>query len=503
MIGISSSGNIFAIAGQPARETGSLHSPGNTETTPSDTVALSTAGPTSPPRENEKIEPKVTYPEPNGGAGVFSEPFGKIKHLALQLDGDVEGVVRENVLGAWATLFKTMDPDVRFTIVLEGEKDKAAVEQMIREKEIPNPERFNFVLTSGINITLWSRDQMVGLFSPTDDTTLLAQTTMRPHGQDPLIPPLITAANKGIILDPDKRLVTDGGDEVSNSKETFLGYNSLYLTAKHLYEMNQQKRDFFGAAKAASPFRLNLVASFPEGGEGLRAPDFKYERNPLHVTRENFPNEQEYWMDQAQNLFEQKYGKRVEVIGADDPATPEIEQPATFHIDMGLTPVDDQTVLVGDPGMAIDIIRSLPKEEYDAYNKKLSAILEEPGDILQRVIDANTTQDPLLQHQFDYNAEHLKKKGYDVIRMPYLQGPRGITWFTYNNCLMESYKREDGSEVRRVFLPEFGLPALDRKAEEIYKSQGFQVVPLDLPALTAMRGAIRCISNILGRQPEA
>lgn len=119
-------------------------------------------------------------------------------------------------------------------------------------------------------------------------------------------------ANKGIILDADKRLVTDGGDEVSNSKETFLGYNSLYLTAKQLYQM---------------------------------------------------------------------------------------------------------------------------------------------------------------------------QKEYNVIRIPYLQGPPGLSWITYNNCLMESYRKKDGTKVRRVFQPTFGLPALDNKAAEIYQSQG----SLELPALTSWR----------------
>ena len=62
-------------------------------------------------------------------------------------------------------------------------------------------------------MTMWSRDQMVGLFSPTDKTTLLGQTTMRPHGDDPQVPPRIAAANKdSVILDPDKRLVTDARD---------------------------------------------------------------------------------------------------------------------------------------------------------------------------------------------------------------------------------------------------------------------------------------------------
>jgi hypothetical protein len=449
-------------------------------------------------KASKKSGAKVIYPNPNPGAGVFAEPFGKITHLALQLDGEAQGKVRENVFGAWSTLFKTMDPDVRFTVVLESEADKKEVEELLRKNNIQNPERFNLLVADDINITLWSRDQMVGLFSPSDDTTLLNQTTMRPHGDDPQIPPRIVEANKGIILDPDKRPVTDGGDEISNSRETFLGYNSLYLTAKNLHDIEHPAKKH----GRCSPFRYNLVTEFPKGKEKYQVPDFYYEENPAYNPYQGFPDEEAQWLSKAKELFEKKYGKPVTVIGADDPSTPEHEEPATFHIDMGLTPVDDKTMLVGDPRMAIDIIRSLPKSEYDEYNRKLQEELGVEGDVLKSLIDANTADDPLLQHQFDHNADLLRKKGYDIIRMPYLQGPPDVSWVTYNNCLMESFKREDGTEVRRVFLPTFGLPALDGKAEEIYRSQGFEVIPLHLPALTAWRGAIRCISNILGRSPE-
>ena len=57
-----------------------------------------------------------------------------------------------------------------------------------------------------------------------------------------------------------------------------------------------------------------------------------------------------------------------------------------------------------------------------------------------------------------------------------------------------------GSKVRRVFLPTYDLPILDGIAKETYEKQGFEVIPLNLAALTSWRGAIRCISNVLDRQ---
>jgi len=444
-----------------------------------------------------------SMPPPNKGAGIYSEAFGKITHWTFQLDGDSAGTpVHDEVLGAWKQVFTHADPDVKFTIVLENDRDKQEVQRMIQDCKIKNPERFNLLMADDINITMWSRDQMVGLFNPSDNTsTLLGQTTMRPHGDDPKVPPRIAAANKeSVIFDPDKRLVTDGGDVVSNDKESFVGYNSVYLTAKKLYEMDHgpsRKMD-----EAPPAFKKNLVMEFPEGGENYHVPDFHYEKNPGYKPTKGFDQEEAAYMKKAVDLFHEKYGKNITVVGADDPATPEQEVPATFHIDMGFTPINDKKILVGDPGKALDIIKNLPKEKYDEYNTYLQNTLGVEGDVLQSLVDANTKEDPLLQHQFDYNAEMAKKKGYDVERLPYLQGPPGVTWFTYNNCKMETYTREDGSEVRRVFLPTFGIPELDDVAKDTYKANGFEVIPLKLPALTSWRGAIRCISNVLGRNPE-
>ncbi|MEW6280613.1 MAG: hypothetical protein AB1758_18455 [Candidatus Eremiobacterota bacterium] len=423
---------------------------------------------------------------------VHADNGGKIEHLALQLDGHAINYpnVRRNVLKAWEKLFKTMDPDVKFTLVLENQRDRAEVERMLTSLQVPDRERFKLIVTQGLNITMWSRDQMVGLHDANSGQgVLLGQTTMRPHGDDPQVPPLIAEAHPDIRFDPDKRPVTDGGDEVSNNHETFLGYASVYLTAQRLYDQANPGQN-------GNPFRLNVV---PVDGEGFMHPASKLERNPYCSLT---ADQEVFWVSQAHHLMEEKYGKSVVVVGADDPSTPEVEVPATFHIDMGLTPVDDDTVLVGDPRLAIEILQGLSPEEREQYNEHLRKATGEEGDLVQKLIDANTTDDPLLQHQFDYNAQHMEKLGYAVVRLPYLQGPPGLSWITYNNCLMENYARPDGSEVRRVFLPTFGLPALDDRAEATYREQGFDVERLELPALTAWRGAIRCISNVLDREPK-
>jgi hypothetical protein len=343
---------------------------------------------------------------------------------------------------------------------------------------------------------MWARDQMVGLGNNDGTNTLLGQTTMRPHGDDELLPPRIAASIPGLAFDADKRLQTDGGDEVSNPKETFLGYASLHLTAQRLYELSQQDQ-----AKAAvfSPFEKNLRVDYQN--EQLNSPDFKFESNLFKSRGDDIPD-QAHWLSTAHEIFEEKFGHKVTIIGDDDPNTTVVEEPATFHMDMGMTPIDSNKVLVGDPSIAVEAIKNMTPEERADHNARLNAALGKPAgfDSLAALVFESTVREPNLQHNFDVNAKKVAEGGYEIGRLPYLQGPQGFSWVTYNNCLMESYTREDGSHVRRVFLPTYDLPILDGIARETYEKEGFEVIPLNLAALTSWRGAIRCISNVLERR---
>jgi hypothetical protein len=436
-------------------------------------------------------------PAPQTGTFVHPDSTGRIKHLVLQLDASAPPQIRKEVEAAWTTVFKNMEPDTKFTITLESQKDKKNLEKLIEREEIPNPERFNLLVTDDLNITMWARDQMVGLGNKPEGNTLLGQTTMRPHGDDELLPPRIAASIPGLGFDPDKRLQTDGGDEVSNPKTSFVGYTSLFLTAQRLYESSRQEE-----AKAAlfSPFERTLKVDYPD--KNVAVPDFAFERNIFKSEGpEGFP-QQEEWLSAAHGLFEEKYGTKVVILGDDDPSTPIVESPATFHVDMGTTPIDSDRVLVGSPAIALEAIKNMTPEEYADHNARLNRAFGYPEgkDSLGALVRENTEGQPELQHNFDDNAKTIAAEGYSVGRLPYLQGPQGLSWVTYNNCLMESFTKEDGSKVRRVFLPTYDLPILDNIAKEAYEKEGFEVFPLKLPVLTSWRGAIRCISNVLERE---
>lgn len=56
--------------------------------------------------------------------------------------------------------------------------------------------------------------------------------------------------------------------------------------------------------------------------------------------------------------------------------------------------------------------------------------------------------------------------------------------------------------MRRVFLPVYDIPKLDEFATKTWNSQGFEVIPMPLGALSQSWGALRCTTNWLERSPQ-
>jgi N-dimethylarginine dimethylaminohydrolase len=191
-------------------------------------------------------------------------------------------------------------------------------------------------------------------------------------------------------------------------------------------------------------------------------------------------------------------------LGRDDPKAPGVEKdPATDHMDMGCTPIDDKTFLVGDPSMARDAIATFtPKERAqleEVLSKRAGHEVKLPDASASGPFQPRNRDD---QSDFDAYAHILEAKGYKVLRVPHLEPPKDRDpYISYNNCLMERFEK-DGKEVRRVFLPHYGIQKLDEAADKVWKSQGFEVHPIPLGALSAEWGALRCVSNWLDRSPR-
>ncbi len=483
-------------------DTFSAHSAGKTEA--SDAVKSFAA--TAPVKE--KSHPTQV---------VYGDCYGQITHLGVQVDAEVtsDGNKGREIFGTLKTLFSWMEPDTKFTIVIESDRDKKAIEGVMKEIKMQNPERVH-LLMAPYNITSWMRDNMVMTFDAQDphQPIMIDKAPFQSH-DDARLPGFIAKNTPDVQMVVDKILKTDGGDVVSDDKNAYVGYDSIYLTAMNLYNqaqgggksVNLMMNGLMPEEMTSQVFSKKVV--FNDVPPHSHLPKFHLEDNPDYAPVKG-PNLEQQWLDKSAEYFKGKYGKEIVVMGNDDPDTDAVEKPATFHIDMGVTPLDNNTVLVGSPQVAMDEISKWSKDTYKAANKSLQKETGLRGDILGKILDHNKSKDPndpsvmRIQNNFESEAKALQAEGKNIIRLPYLEGNGNAStpWITYGNCIMQNFTRQDGTAVKNVFLPVYGIP-LDDVAIKTYQSQGFEVIPLQLAAFTSLAGAIRCMSNYLGRSPAA
>lgn len=167
--------------------------------------------------------------------------------------------------------------------------------------------------------------------------------------------------------------------------------------------------------------------------------------------------------------FEHLLGTRVVVLG-------EPEQPHD-HLDMILTVLDGNTVVLGDPEWGHELLRELETR----FEQAALPDFDEWTAAAQRDVGAGYAA---------IRAE-LRRQGIDVLRIPILHGEEGgvLTW---NNCLVE--RRAEG---RRVYMPSYGIPALDDVAARVFEEAGCRVFPISAARIAANGGTVRCITNVV------
>ena len=473
-------------------------------------------------KEALAVKPKI-FPDQDGKeikTKQYADSYGRVKHLALQLSSYVYGNSRSQVLNAYKTLFQNMEPDTKFTVVVESDRDRSDVEKVIKDNNIQNPDRIDFIKPNVGSLTVWARDEMVGMYLPDDpkqSPALLNQTTLHYwHNNDAKVPPFIAEKHPGIVLDKEPRIVTDGGDTTSNRNESYVGYKSYAATVDNLHKMTgrdasaKQKMIAYYENKygkevvesnSDNPFAFRIVPKkYPAD---IHKIPFKVERNPDYKPEEVGPGqvrEAQMYEDLAKELFEKQFGKPVNVMGMDDPNTAHHEQPASDHMDMGMTPVDEKTFTLGSPALAQRIFRSMSPGELEQAESVLSKATGKPID-LKKMLSSTRIGDS--EEDFNAYEKKFQKDGYRVVRLPHAEPGWGSPYISYNNCLMERWdKNGDGTEYRRIFLPIYGIEKLDNYAIKAYEKEGFEVIPMRLDSLATKWGALRCISNWLERSPQ-
>lgn len=145
------------------------------------------------------------------------------------------------------------------------------------------------------------------------------------------------------------------------------------------------------------------------------------------------------------------------------------------HVMMYMVPLDDHTVLVGDPRAGAALAAAEPAAA---------------GLALDPDLDGHA-------RRFDHVATLLAAKGFRVLRVPVVVLAGAGAYVTYTNALFDREPGPGGRPI--VYLPTYALPRLDDAAARQYRELGYDVRPIDVSGLYHLNGSLGCLVNVMAR----
>ncbi len=380
---------------------------------------------------------------------------GNVKHMCLTFGrlGDIES----SYIEAMKTFIAKM-PSAKFTILTCGDGDKEKIQDLVnqwaKDGVVLNPERVQ-ICASNNAYSIWAQDSTLVV-----GNNVVEQDRMWFPGRgDGAVASELAKANPELKYKRMEGIFIDGGNQLATDDTVFVGSDAV-------------------------AFAIKDMKSYPS----------KYDKitGDLKIDNAKSLSQEELVKTMMDRTFPHQ---KVVVIGYKG------EQPA-FHIDMAMTPlgkVDPETgkkvITVGDPSMALNILKDIKEkdpEKFASYEKSLS---EKLNGWIRNPLDGlfeHLKDDKALQENFDAVAKGLEDSGYKIERVPYLGSSslRYHPWITYNNSVV------DGNNI---FIPNFGIPELDNAGNGVYKKYGYDIVPLDMTAVSSLQGAINCITKVIER----
>ncbi len=380
---------------------------------------------------------------------------GRIKHMCFTF-GNM-GQEKPAYLNAMKTFISSMD-DAKFTILTSDEQGRREVKDEImkwcNDGTISSPERIT-VISTGANLSIWAQDSTL-----VQGSKIMEQDRMDfPQQGDWKVASSLAGVNPELTYERVKGRFIDGGNQLPTMDNIYIGSDAITFMMKDMKNY---------------PQKYNTI----KGDLHIDAKDVSHEELCKLMLDRTFPKQ------------------KVVIIGNNE------GQPA-FHIDMAMTPlgkIDPETgkkvVTVGDPSMAIKILKDIKEREpfkYERYERNIENTVTwgplKPLDNLLYTMDG----DRELQEKFDSLAADLEKDGFKVERLPYLGTTKlkYVPWITYNNAVI------DGDNI---FIPNFGIDELDTAGNSVYEKYGYNTIPVDMNAVSSFRGALNCITKVIERE---
>ncbi len=382
-----------------------------------------------PRNEGLPVQPRFGFPVREGTTDlgpthVLDNTRGRIRAVRLQWPNETDPRAARAHEAMFRDLLTRLPQDARFEIVAES-GGEAALRELIAQTRVVHPERIE-IHSMGLRssreelyqaMSMWTRDGAVVLTRASDGQEIV----LLPH----------SFRDDGQVDRYLNRVILQGTGEAPAS---LAGHEGIIVRRSTL--------DFEGG---------NVVANG---------------RHVLISPATIGDNVKRMGLSEAEVVarFQAEFGREVIV------ASPEPD----FHIDMGLSFLDDHTVVVASPQLAERLLEGQPHPGIS--DQELTTMREQ-------------TRDKDLARKYDELAGMLQGRGYRVLRMPNLAG-RALSspYMTYQNVLIENY-----AGVKRVYMPVYGVPATDRAARDAYRAEGFEVIEIPAAQLsTRLGGGIRC-----------
>ena len=160
-----------------------------------------------------------------------------------------------------------------------------------------------------------------------------------------------------------------------------------------------------------------------------------------------------------------------------------LDEAPDHHAGMFMASVGSRTMLVGDPGLARELIAA------EMAHHDRVATTEFMG------LPGGPDFTPETQRLFDAVARQCSTAGYKVARIPVVPARDGRTYLTYANVLME---QRAGRRV--VYLPSYrGVARLNEAARVVWEGLGYEVRSVDCTSVYGHFGCLHCLVNVLKR----
>ena len=118
----------------------------------------------------------------------------------------------------------------------------------------------------------------------------------------------------------------------------------------------------------------------------------------------------------------------------------------------------------------------------------------EPGD------PSGDTGEPLhadfsdeMVNRFELAAREMAALGYRVVRIPNVPFDHK-TYMAYSNGVFET---RGGKRI--AYMPVYGVPEMDRAAQQVYESLGWTVHTVRVKTVYPFHGTIGCLVNVVAR----